>query len=313
TALQKETQEGIPPPTKIQEPQKPQRKISLPIHPPLIIKINFEEEEEEEDEENDAVSLRPKTAEEIEEERAIKEICYKSGDVLTVPTKYSLCEKQGEMKASFNGKPRTDLAAFENGVNDVHLVRQPHYKGMSKRNGFMMNQRTSLAQECREFKKVQAPNPQNKMSYHRNNKNRNAGNASYIHAHRDVVRPVKSNARPHSRPTNRSYNKANVNKEPKLNLCPDKYMSTSYNGSAWQKRIPFSKTYSKTEKIHTGKYFLIVKHELPKDMGEGDVTSEHETCTIHVWHKKVDVTRDELTKLLFSFNLEVTEEGTEKQ
>ncbi|KAK2500832.1 hypothetical protein MC885_002288, partial [Smutsia gigantea] len=199
------------------------------------------------------------------------------------------------MKATFNGKPRTDLAAFENGggecyvpqriivlgvdenealtekkeitmskclytkdnkaypapecsltvqlapiahvlmatenvgmkhtedpssMNDVHLVRQPHYKGMSKRNGFMMNQRTSLAQECREFKKVQAPNPQNKMSYHRNNKNRNAGNASYIHAHRDVVRPVKSNARPHSRPTNRSYNKANVNKEPKLNLCP---------------------------------------------------------------------------------------------
>lgn len=35
-------------------------------------------------------------------------------------------------------------------------------------------------------------------------------------------------------------------------------MSTSYNGSAWQKRIPFSKTYSKTEKINTGKYLLVI-------------------------------------------------------
>lgn len=38
----------------------------------------------------------------------------------------------------------------------------------------------------------------------------------------------------------------------------DKYMSTSYNGSAWRKRIPFSKTYSKTEKIYTGKYLLVI-------------------------------------------------------
>lgn len=37
------------------------------------------------------------------------------GDGLTVPKKFSLCEKQGEMKASLDGKPRTDLAAFENG------------------------------------------------------------------------------------------------------------------------------------------------------------------------------------------------------
>lgn len=36
----------------------------------------------------------------------------------------------------------------------------------------------------------------------------------------------------------------------------------------------------------------IVKHELQKDLGEGVVTSEHETCTVHVWHKKGNVTRD---------------------
>lgn len=50
--LQKETQEGIPPPTQSQEPLKPQENISRPIHNPLVLKTNFEEEEEEEGEQN---------------------------------------------------------------------------------------------------------------------------------------------------------------------------------------------------------------------------------------------------------------------
>ncbi|XP_053082548.1 uncharacterized protein C12orf50 homolog isoform X4 [Acinonyx jubatus] len=318
---QKETQEGIPPLTQSQEPLKPQENISRPIHHPLVLKTNFEEEEEEGDEQNDASSLWTKTPEEIEEKRAIKEMCYKSGeyyrfhtpdisssksiasaadkelekplengselqegDGLTVPTKFSLSERQGEIKASLDRKPRTDIAAFENGggdcyvpqriiflgvdekeavteekeitvskcsntkVNDVQPVRKPHFKGVKKRKW--------IYDEPNNFpgpgmQRVQAPNPKNKMSYHRNNKNRSAENASYIHVQRDAIRTVSLSAPPRSRPTNRSYNKVDVNKEPKLNLCPDKYMSTSYNGSAWRKRIPFSKTYSKTENIYT--------------------------------------------------------------
>ncbi|ELW61474.1 hypothetical protein TREES_T100009250 [Tupaia chinensis] len=104
------------------------------------------------------------------------------GDGLTVPTKLNLSEKKGEVKTS-DRKPRTDIAAFENGA-------------------------------------VQVPNPKNKMSYHRNNKNRNAENASYIHVQRDSIRTVSLNAPHRSRPTNGSYNKVEVNKEPKLNLCP---------------------------------------------------------------------------------------------
>ncbi|KAM8935047.1 uncharacterized protein C12orf50 homolog isoform 4-T4 [Lycaon pictus] len=318
---QKETQEGIPPPTQSQEPLKPQENISRPIHHPLVLKTNFEEEEEEGDEQNDASSLWTKTPEEIEEKRAIKEMCYKSGeyyrfhtppdvsssksiastadkelekplengselqegDGLTVPTKFSLFERQGEIKASLDRKPRTDIAAFENGggdcyvpqriiflgvdenetlpeekeitmskcsntkVNDVQPVRKPHFKGVKKRKWIYDEPRNFPGSGMR---RVQSPNPKNKMSYHRNNKNRNAENASYIHVQRDVIRTVSLSAPPRSRPTNGSYNKVDVNKEPKLNLCPDKYMSTSYNGSAWRKRIPFSKTYSKTEKIY---------------------------------------------------------------
>ncbi|XP_030618861.1 uncharacterized protein C12orf50 homolog isoform X2 [Delphinapterus leucas] len=320
---QKETQEGIPPPTQSQEPLKPQENISRPIHHPLILKTNFEEEEEEEDEQNDASSLWTKTPEEIEEKRAIKEMCYKSGeyyrfhtppgilssksiastvekelektlengselqegDSLTVPTKFSLFERQGEIKASLDRKPRTDTAAFENGggdcyipqriiflgvdenealteekeitmskysnakVNDVQPVRKPHFKGLKKRKWIYDEPKNFPGPEMQRA--VQAPNPKNKMSYHRNNKNRNSENDSYIHGQRDAVRTVSMNAPPRSRPTNGSYNKVDVNKEPKFNLCSDKYMSTSYNGSAWQKRIPFSKTYSKTEKIYS--------------------------------------------------------------
>ncbi|XP_034843177.1 uncharacterized protein C12orf50 homolog isoform X2 [Mirounga angustirostris] len=320
---QKETQEGIPPLTQSQEPLKPQENISRPIHHPLVLKTNFEEEEEEGDEQNDASSLWTKTPEEIEEKRAIKEMCYKSGeyyrfhtppdisssksiastadkelekplesgselqegDGLTVPTKFSLFERQSEIKASLDRKPRTDIAAFENGggdcyvpqriiflgvdenealkeekeitmskcsnskVNDVQPVRKPHFKGVKKRKWIYDEPKNFPGPGMRRA--VQAPNPKNKMTYHRNNKNRNAENTSYIHVQRDAIRTVSRSAPPRSRPTNGSYNKVDVNKEPKFSLCPDKYMSTSYNGSAWRKRIPFSKTYSKTEKIYT--------------------------------------------------------------
>ncbi|XP_008592308.1 PREDICTED: uncharacterized protein C12orf50 homolog [Galeopterus variegatus] len=360
--LQKESQEGIPPPTQSQEPPKPQENISRPIHHPLVLKTDFEEEEGEGDEQNDASGLWTKTPEEIEEKRAIKEMCYKSGeyyrfhtppdissskgivptvekelekplengselqegDGLTVPTKLSLFERQGEIKTSLDKKPRTDIAAFENGggdcyiprriiflrvdesealkeekeiteskcsntkdnkdsphpkcslttrlvsathvlnatenismkcrgdsfsMNNVQPVRKPHFKGVKKRKWIYDEPKNFPGPGMRRA--VQSSNPQNKVSYHRNNKNRNAENASYIHVQRNAVRTVSLNAPPRSRPTNGFYNKAVVNKEPKLNLCPDKYTSPSYNPSAWRKRIPFSKTYSKTEKIYT--------------------------------------------------------------
>ncbi|XP_054435816.1 uncharacterized protein C12orf50 homolog isoform X1 [Pteronotus mesoamericanus] len=360
--LQKEIQEGTPPLTHSQEPLKPQENISRPIHHPLVLKTDFEEEEEEGDEQNDASSVWTKTPEEIEEKRAIKEMCYKSGeyyrlhtppdisslkstssaaekelekplengselqegDGLTVPTKFSLIERQSEIKATLDRKPRTDIAAFENGggdcyipqrivflgvdenkalteekaiimskssnakdnkdsphpkrplatrlaptthvlnatenislkcredpssMNDIQPVRKPHFKGVKKRKWVYDEPKNCPGQGVRRA--VQTQNPKNKMSYYCNNKDRNAENTSYIRVQRDAVRTVSLNAPHCSRPANGVNNKIYVNKEPKLNLCPDKYISTSYNGSAWPKRIPFSKTYSKTKKIYT--------------------------------------------------------------
>ncbi|XP_045149351.1 uncharacterized protein C12orf50 homolog isoform X2 [Echinops telfairi] len=322
--VQKEPQEGVPPKSQSQEPLKPQENIARPIQHPLILKMNFEEEEEEEeeDEQDDASVLWTKTPEEIEEKRAIKEMCYKSGeyyrfptpdissaksvappvekesakpaengselqegDGLTVPTKFSLIERQGEIKSSLDGKPRADIAAFENGggdcyapqriiflgvdeneavtqekeitmpkysnakVNDGQPGRKPHFKGVKKRKWIYDEPKNYPNSGMRRA--GQAPNPKTKMSYHRNNKNRNAENTSYIQVPRDAARTVSLNAPPRARATSGPYNKVDVHNEPKLNLCPDKYMPVSYNGSAWRKRIPFSKTYSKTEKIYT--------------------------------------------------------------
>ncbi|KFV42943.1 Uncharacterized protein C12orf50, partial [Tyto alba] len=71
--LQHGVGEGIPHPAHCQESLRNQQNILLPIHPPLIINLN-DEEEEEDDEEDDEEEKN-----DIEEERAIKEICYKSG------------------------------------------------------------------------------------------------------------------------------------------------------------------------------------------------------------------------------------------
>uniref|UniRef100_A0A8C8RF36 Chromosome 12 open reading frame 50 n=1 Tax=Pelusios castaneus TaxID=367368 RepID=A0A8C8RF36_9SAUR len=153
--LQKEVQEGTLHPAHSQEPMRGQETILRPIHPPLIINLSLEEEEEEEEEKNYACYLLTKTAADIEEEKAIKEMCHKSGeyyriqtlqdnhsaktmssaldneqlkpmetgrdlqegDGVTVPTKFNNIERQGEVAASLDGNTRTDFSAFENGAH----------------------------------------------------------------------------------------------------------------------------------------------------------------------------------------------------
>ncbi|KAF1398234.1 hypothetical protein FQV18_0012093, partial [Eudyptula minor novaehollandiae] len=79
--LQQGVQGGILHPAHRQESLRNQENLLFPIHPPLIINLNDEDDDEEDDEEeeNYVSEWVPKTAADIEEERAIKEICYKSG------------------------------------------------------------------------------------------------------------------------------------------------------------------------------------------------------------------------------------------
>ncbi|KAM6092364.1 uncharacterized protein C12orf50 homolog [Theristicus caerulescens] len=81
--LQQGVQEGVLHPAHRQESLRNQENILRPIHPPLIINLKDEEDDDddpEEDEETYVSNWVPKTAADIEEERAIKEICYKSGE-----------------------------------------------------------------------------------------------------------------------------------------------------------------------------------------------------------------------------------------
>ncbi|XP_060100402.1 uncharacterized protein C12orf50 homolog [Heteronotia binoei] len=160
--LQREVQEGILHPAPNQDSTKSQEGILRPIHPPLIIIINLEDEEEEEQEEKYASYLLSKTPEDIEEEKAIKEMCYKSGeyyriqtsqenrstknvpsvlenelmkpmetgrdlqegDGVAVPSKFNIIERQTEIMASLDSNSRSNLSAFENGGGDCYLPQR---------------------------------------------------------------------------------------------------------------------------------------------------------------------------------------------
>ncbi|XP_064896099.1 uncharacterized protein C12orf50 homolog [Columba livia] len=82
--LQQGGQERTLHPAHLQESLRNQENISLPVHAPLIIRLNNAEDEqddeEDDDKENYVSNWVPKTAAEIEEERTIKEICYKTGE-----------------------------------------------------------------------------------------------------------------------------------------------------------------------------------------------------------------------------------------
>ncbi|XP_062423222.1 uncharacterized protein C12orf50 homolog [Rhea pennata] len=163
TTLQQDVQEGTVYPACGQESLKNQETILRPIHPPLIININHQEDEEEDEEEaNDASYLLAKTASDIEEERAIKEMCYKSGEYYriqslqehqsakimssaledellplgavkrdlqkgdgnTIPTAFNNSKGQRVTSLSLEDNIRTDLRTFENGGGDCFAAQR---------------------------------------------------------------------------------------------------------------------------------------------------------------------------------------------
>ncbi|XP_068792766.1 uncharacterized protein C12orf50 homolog [Struthio camelus] len=163
TTLQSDGQEGTLHPACSQESLKNQENILRPIHPPLIININHQEDEEEDEEEENYVScLLAKTAADIEEERAIKEMCYKSGEYYriqslqehqsmkivssaledeflpleavkrdlqrgdgdTIPTTFHNSKRQGVTSVSLEDNARSDLRTFENGGGDCFVAQR---------------------------------------------------------------------------------------------------------------------------------------------------------------------------------------------
>lgn len=165
--MQREVQEGILHPAPNQDSTKGQESTLRPIHPPLIITINLEDEDEEEQEEKYASYLLSKTPEDIEEEKAIKEVCYKSGeyyriqtsqensftkntpsvldsellkpmetgrdlqegDGVAVPSKFNIIERHTKIAASLDSSSRSDHSTFENGGGDCYLPQRRIFIG----------------------------------------------------------------------------------------------------------------------------------------------------------------------------------------
>uniref|UniRef100_A0A8C3RPD0 Zinc-finger CCCH domain-containing protein n=1 Tax=Chelydra serpentina TaxID=8475 RepID=A0A8C3RPD0_CHESE len=297
--LQKEVQEGTLHPAHSQEPLKAQESTLRPIHPPLIINISLEEEEEEEEEENYASYLLTKTPADIEEEKAIKEMCYKSGeyyriqthqenqsakimssaldnellkpmetgrdlqegDGVTVPTKFNIIERQGEVTASLDGNTRTDLGAFENGGGDCYVpqrsifvggkqsetltgekelitsrrsdpVKKRHFKGVKKKKW--------ISEEPKNSFTMHASNPKGKANCQQNDQCKDAENTSYVSSQRTTGKSISLNSPEPGRSTNMTYNNVGVTKESKLN--PSTVMFSSLQ--AGQKYCPISSDFS---------------------------------------------------------------------
>ncbi|KAM6438092.1 uncharacterized protein C12orf50 homolog isoform 2-T2 [Liasis olivaceus] len=285
STLQGEVQEGILHAAQSQESIKGQENTLRPIHPPLIITINLEDEEEEEQEEKYASYLLSKTPEDIEEEKAIKEMCYKSGDGFAVPSKFNIIERQTKITASLDSSSKSELSAFENGGGDCYLsqrnifvegiqnkmfngekeftmlkcsnvkatshtesIKKHHFKGVKKKK-WLSEESKNLSTPL-TAKAVHTSNPKSKGNCQQNDQIKNAENASYIPSQRANGRSISLSSPVAGRSQNLTYAKIGVAKEPKMNLSTERCAS-AYNIPAWRKRSPHSKVYTKPEKMHS--------------------------------------------------------------
>ncbi|XP_050791684.1 uncharacterized protein C12orf50 homolog isoform X4 [Gopherus flavomarginatus] len=297
--LQKEVQEGTLHPAHAQEPLKGQESILRPIHPPLIINISLEEEEDEEEEENLGEYYRIQTPQENQSAKIMSSTLdnellkpmetgrdLQEGDSVTVPTKFNIIERQGEVTASLDGNTRADLGAFENGGGDCYVpqrsifvggkqseiltgekelitsrrsdvkamshtepVKKRHFKGVKKKKWISEEPKNSFSMFA--GKAMHASNPKSKANCQQNDQNKDAENTCSVPSQRATGRSISLNSPEPGRSTNMTYSNVSVTKESKLNPSTDKWTAVSYNSPTWRKRSPHTKAYSKSEKIHS--------------------------------------------------------------
>ncbi|XP_065487568.1 uncharacterized protein C12orf50 homolog [Caloenas nicobarica] len=139
-SLQQGGQERILHPAHHQESLRNQENIFLPVHAPLIISLKNEEDEKDDDEKENYVSnWVPKTAAEIEEERAIKEICYKTGEYYRI--QYPHEHQSAETVSSPRKKEKLLLEATERDLQKGDGSRIPRTFINTKREGEISGRR----------------------------------------------------------------------------------------------------------------------------------------------------------------------------
>ncbi|XP_069629389.1 uncharacterized protein C12orf50 homolog [Haliaeetus albicilla] len=256
--LQQGIQGGILPPAHCQELLRNQKNIVLPIHPPVIININDDDDDEEDDEEDDKEEENrvpewvPRTAADLEEERAIKEICYKSGEYYGIQYPH---EHQSTKTVS---APReNELLPLE--ATEQHLQKGdgnaiPTKLNNTKREGETIGRRGPIESiprtDCRSSENggIRTSDPKVKPRYQQRRQRKDDETASsYIPYERGTGGKTYFNSSEPRRSAYVVYRTVTATQEPKFSGSTDKYTSGSYNAPSQRKRNPHAKTFSKSK------------------------------------------------------------------
>ncbi|KAM6381733.1 uncharacterized protein C12orf50 homolog [Pluvialis apricaria] len=299
--LPQSVQEVILPPAHCQESLRNQKNILLPVHPPLIINLNDEEDEEDDEEDDeekenckeffsfiykeipgnllkifpiDVSNWVPKTAADIEEERAIKEMCYKSGkhgithsflnsnaanivnSAFFFPLGIYLGEYYRIPYPHEHQSAKTVSSPQENELLPLEATGRDLQKGkyfpsartmLSVGNGerqalfwgYLLDHKTvpktGIHASDRKVKPCHQQNDQRKHD-------ETASSAPYV---RETGKKTYFDSSEPRRPAYVVYRTVTVTQEPKFSGPPDKYPSGSYNAPTWRKRNPHAKPLSK--------------------------------------------------------------------
>ncbi|XP_054669090.1 uncharacterized protein C12orf50 homolog [Grus americana] len=281
--LQQGVQEGIPHPAHGQESLRNQKNILRPIHPPLTIHLNDEDDDEDDDEEeeNGAPDWVPQTAADLEEERAIKEICYQSGEY------YGIQYPQEHQSTKTVSSPReNELLPWEAterdlqaGDGDTIPTTFKNAKGEGESSGTTVPAETIPRTDRGSFENggIHTPDPKAKPRRQQRGQSKDDEAASAVPPVRETGRDTYFSSSEPRRSAYVVYRTATVTQEPKCNgptAVPqpyagkrskqknqldanrrfwtqtesyDKYTSGSYNAPTWRKRNPHPKTFSKSK------------------------------------------------------------------
>ncbi|XP_074457223.1 uncharacterized protein C12orf50 homolog [Larus michahellis] len=283
--LQQGVQEGILHPAHHKESLRKQENILRPVHPPLIINLSDEEDEEDDEEDNEEEKSYvpiwvPRTAEDIEEEKAIKEICYKSGEYYRI--QYPHEHQSTKTVSSPQENVLLPLEATEQNLQKGDGNTIPTKINNTKRGGSSGSRVPSESiprTDRRSFENggIHTSGPKVKPGYQQRGQSEDDEIGSSIPYVTETERKTYFHSSEPHRSAYVAYCTVTITQEPKFNRSTDKYNSGSYNAPTWRKRNPHAKTFSKFKT--TIQVFLI-----------GQSTCQQEQCqySLDGWTDEVD-------------------------
>ncbi|XP_052630144.1 uncharacterized protein C12orf50-like [Harpia harpyja] len=246
--LQQGVQGGILHPAHRQELLRTQKNIVLPIHPPVIININDDDDDEEDDEEeeNCVPEWVPRTAADLEEERAIKEICYKSGEYYGIqyPHKHQSTKTVSAPRENELLPLEATEQHLQKETNHTELVKSHHYQEVQEEKGISEEPRNSP--NTGTGKGIRTSDPKAKPRYRPRGQRKDDQTASsYIPYERETGRKTDFNSSEPRRSALALYPTVTITQEPKFNgstgdgnAIPTKLNNTKREGQTKGRRGP---------------------------------------------------------------------------